>query len=196
MIDRNSTNVALENIFEQIFAMVSQASRVPFTDTIFMDEGKLVNLLDELREAIPREIKNASQVLDDKKSIVSRARQDAEVIVQNAKIEAESIVSAAREQADAMVQQEEVVAQANATAEEIKQNALHYQADIQTAADEYALQVKQDALKYADDMLNYLSDSMSSALAGMAENRQSIENEIGKLLRPEAQPEEEAGEQL
>ena len=194
-MDRNSTNVALENIFEQIFAMVSQASRVPFTDTIFMDEGKLVNLLDELREAIPREIKNASQVLDDKKSIVSKARQDAEIILQNAKIEAEGIVSEASKQAEAMVQQEEVVAQAHATAEEIKQNALHYQADVQMAANEYALQVKQDALRYADDMLNYLSDSMSSALAGMAENHKSIENEISKLLSPASQPEEVAGEQ-
>lgn len=190
MIDRNSTNVALENIFEQVYAMVSQASRVPFTDTIFIDENKIVNILDELKEAIPREIKSATQVLDDKKSIVSKARQDADVILRNAKIEAENIIETARQQAEAMVQQEEIVIQANAAAEEIKTNALHYQEDVQGAADEYALRVKHDALQYADEMLAYLSDSLSSALGGMSENRVSVQNEMASLSGTEAQAED------
>ena len=150
MIERNSTNVALDNIFEEVFAMIAEAKHVPFSDKIILDEVELANLIDDLKEAIPKEIKSATQVLEEQKNIVNKAFQDAERIVEQAKSEAERIVGVAQAKADAMIQQEEIVQQAVVVAEEIKTNALRYQEETQTAADEYALRIKQDSLQYAD----------------------------------------------
>ena len=197
MIERNKTNVALDGLFEQFLNLISEARRVPLVDKIMVDENDLLNIIDDLKEAIPREIKSANQVLEEQKNIVNKAYADADRIVQQAKDEAERIVSVAQAEADAKVQQEEIVKQANA-AEDIKANALRYQEETKTAADDYALQVKQDSLQYAEDMLAYLSGNLSSALKGLEENKVNVENEMQNLKLPavaEEAPEQEAAEE-
>lgn len=198
MIERNKTNVALDGLFEQFLNLISEARRVPLVDKIMVDENDLLNIIDDLKEAIPREIKSANQVLEEQKNIVNKAYADADRIVQQAKDEAERIVSVAQAEADAKVQQEEIVKQANAAAEDIKANALRYQDETKTAADAYALQVKQDSLQYAEDMLAYLSGNLSSALKGLEENKVNVENEMQNLKLPavaEEAPVQEAAEE-
>ena len=182
MIERkNNTNVALEKLFEEFYNMIAGARGVPFTEKIMLDEDDLVNLIEDLKNAIPREIKSATQVLEEQKNIVNKAYADADRIVQQAKNEAERILGVAQAEADAKIQQEEVVKQANAVAEEIKANALRYQEESKAAADEYALRVKQESLQYADDMLAFLGDNLQSALDGLAGNRQNISKEMANV---------------
>lgn len=196
MIERNNTNVALDRLFEELYNMIAEAKSVPFTEKILLDESDLANLIEDLKEAIPREIKSATQVLEEQKSIVNRAYADADRIVQQAKDEAARIVAAAQAEADAKIQQEEIVKQANAVAEEIKNNALRYQEESKAAADDYALRVKHDSLQYADDMLAYLGESLQSALQGMADNRENISNEMRNVLNSQpAEPQQEEPEE-
>ncbi|WP_304270670.1 hypothetical protein [Phascolarctobacterium succinatutens] len=198
MIERNKTNVALDGLFDEFLDLVSNARRVPLMDKIMLDENDLLNIIDDLKEAIPREIKSANQVLEEQKNIVDKAYADADRIVQQAKEEAERIVIVAQAEADAKVQQEEIVKQANAVAEDIKANALRYQEETKLAADEYALQVKQSSLKYADDMLEFLSGNLTSALGGLKENIQSVKEEMNNIQHPQAPeetPEPEAAEE-
>lgn len=182
MIERSNTNVALDRIFEEVYTMIAEAKRLPFTERILLDESDLANILDDLKEAIPREIKSATQILEEQKSIVNKAYADADRIVQQARDEAERIVGAAKAEADAKIQQEEIVKQANAVSEEIKANALRYQEETKSAADEYSLRVKHDSLQYADDMLAYLEQQMQSALQDLSANRENIGTEMTKVV--------------
>lgn len=183
MIERdNKTSVALDKIFEEVYTMIAEAKGVPFTEKIMLDEGDLANLIDDLKEAIPREIKSATQVLEEQKSILNKAYGDADRIVQQAKNEAERLVAVAQAEADAKIQQEEIVKQANAVAEEIKANALHYQEETKAAADDYALRVKHDSLQYADDMMAFMSGRLQSALQDLEDNRQNVATEMQKVL--------------
>lgn len=187
MIERNNTNVALDRIFEEMYNMISEASRIPLTDKIIIEESDLANVLDDLKEAIPKEVKSASQVLEEQKTIVNKAYEEADRIVQQAKSEAERIVGLASAEADRKVQEEEIVKQANAVAEDIKANALRYQDEVKRDADDYAERVKQDSLQYADDMLAYLGSNLQSALQGLADNRGSINEERKNLMNQKHQ---------
>ncbi len=191
MIERNKTNVALEGMFDEVFKLISEARHMPLTDKIMLDENELLNIIDDLKDAIPREIKSANQVLEEQKNIVNKAYADADRIVQQAREEAERIISVAQADADAKVQQEEIVKQANAVAEEIKTNALRYQEETKAEADSYALQLKKDSLQYAEDMLAYLSGNLDSALKGLAENRENVSAEMHNLMSSPVRQEEE-----
>ena len=169
MIERSNTNVALEKLFEEVYNMMAEAKRVPFTERIMLDESDLANALDDLKDAIPREIKSANQVLEEQKNIVNKA------------------------EADAKVQQEEIVKQANAEAEEVKASTEQYESETKAAADayaeqvrreadEYSLMVKQDALQYADEMLVFIDQTLQSAVRSLAENRENIGEEMRKVL--------------
>lgn len=192
MIENKKTNVALDNIFEELVDLLEAGTRVPMTEKILINEVEISSLIDDLKEAIPKEIKSATQVLEEQKNIVNKAYEDADRIVAQAKADAERIVGVAQAKADAMIQQEEIVQQAVAVAEEIKANALRYQEETHAAADEYSLRIKQDSLQYADDMLAFISNNLQSALQDVQDSRKNVIKALDEVNNPlPPQPEEE-----
>ncbi len=77
MLERLSTNVTLDQIFDDLYNLISEANRIPLTDKIIVEESDLSAILDDLKEAIPREVKNASEVLEKSQNILSSARDEA-----------------------------------------------------------------------------------------------------------------------
>ncbi len=181
MLERSNTNMTLDRIFEEIFNMINGASRIPLTDKIIIEENDLACALDNLKDAIPKEVSNASHVLEEQKNIVNKAYEEADKIVQQAKDEAERIIGRATAEADSKIQEEEIVKQATIVAEDIKADALHYQEEIKRDADDYATRVKHGSLQYADDILAYLINNLQSALQGLTDNRSSINEESKNL---------------
>ena len=74
--------------------------------------------------------------------------------------------------------------QAQAFAEDIKNTALRHEQEVKEEADAYAERVKMDVLQYADDMLAYLSGNLQSALQGLTDNRNSVNDETRHLAPP------------
>jgi cell division septum initiation protein DivIVA len=202
MLDRIGNNITLDSIFDEMYDLISEANRIPLTDKIIVEESDLAGILDDLKEAIPKEVKNASQVLDDQQNIVNKAREEADAIVEQAKAEADRILTMAKGEADRAMRQENIVQQAEAFAEDAKNNALRYQDSVKSEADAYAARVKTDSLQYADDMLGYLSNNLQSALNAISENRNNIDGERKDLEKkvaaapaPEAIPEDTTAEE-
>ena len=181
MIDK-STSAALDRIFDEMYNLISAASRIPLTDKIIVEESDLAEILDDLKEAIPREVKSAAKLLEEQKAIINKAHEDADNIVVQAKTEAERIVEIAKAEAERLVRQEEVVQQAQAFAEDIKNTALRHEQEVKEEADAYAERVKMDVLQYADDMLGYLSGSLQSALQAVNDNRASVNAERESVM--------------
>ena len=181
MIERNNTSVTLDRIFEDIYNLVTEANRIPLTDKVIIEANDLADALDELKAAIPKEVRNASQVLEEQKSIVNKAYEDADRIVEQAKAEAERIVAIAEAEAERMIKQEEIVKEASAIAEEIKANALRYQEEVKAEAEDFANVTKLEALQYVDNMLEVFETRFSEDLKTLATNRDSVLFEIQKL---------------
>ena len=66
MIDK-STSAALDRIFDEMYNLISAASRIPLTDKIIVEESDLAEILDDLKEAIPREVKSAAKLWKNRK---------------------------------------------------------------------------------------------------------------------------------
>ena len=181
MIERNNTSVTLDRIFEDIYNLVTEANRIPLTDKVIIEANDLADALDELKAAIPKEVRNASQVLEEQKSIVNKAYEDADRIVEQAKAEAERIVAIAEAEAERKIKQEEIVKEASAIAEEIKANALRYQEEVKAEAEDFANVTKLEALQYVDNMLEFFETRFSEDLKTLATNRDSVLFEIQKL---------------
>ena len=177
MLERLSTNVTLDQIFDDLYNLISEANRIPLTDKIIVEESDLSAILDDLKEAIPKEVKRASEVLTESQKIMSSAKEDAAATVEKANLEAEHIITAAKEEADRLVRQEEIVRQAEMLSKDIKSSAQRYEDEVKQGADQYADQVKTDSLQYADDMLGYLGNSLQSALRAIEDNRNSVNEE-------------------
>ena len=67
MIDR-STSATLDRIFDEMYNLISEANRIPLTDKIIIEESDLAGILDDLKEAIPKEVKSATRLLEEQKA--------------------------------------------------------------------------------------------------------------------------------
>ena len=181
MLERVGSNVTLDQIFEDLYNLINEANRIPLTDKIIVEETDLSTILEDLKEAIPKEVKNAGKVLEESKNIMASAREEATAIVEKANTEAEHIVTAAKEEADRRLRQEEIVQQADKLSKDIKASAQRYEDEVKQEADDYADRIRTDSLQYADDMLGYLSTQLQSALDAITSNRKNINEERTNL---------------
>jgi cell division septum initiation protein DivIVA len=114
------------HLVDRLEEIMNQAHSIPFTHSSVVDEEKILNLIDQMRVAIPDEMKRAQKVLAERDRIMAQAREEAERTVAIGKekhdqmTERDSIAQAARNQA------EQIVAQAHIDAERIRRDADDY----------------------------------------------------------------------
>ncbi len=98
-----------------------------------VDEDEMLRLIDQMRVSMPREIKQAQQIQQEREQILSQAQE-----------KAEATLSLAREQADRMVDEHELRARAEQERQAILEKARKEADAIRAQADDYALEVLED----------------------------------------------------
>lgn len=96
---------------EQLEALVQEAKSMPLSSSVLMNRDELLELVKEMREALPEEIKQARWVVRDREELLSKAREESEAMVEDAAQEQlrmasrESIVQRAKEEAERLVEE-------------------------------------------------------------------------------------------
>ena len=98
--------VAVYRVFEaldELVAIVEEARAVPMTAGCMVPRGDVLDLLDDIKGAIPTELDDAQDVLDQRDAVVGHARENADATIAAAKADADAMVAAARAEADRLV---------------------------------------------------------------------------------------------
>src|SRR6185436_957954 len=111
----------LEEVFNAGWAL-------PLTHKLFVDEDRVLDLIDQMRVSIPDEVKKAQQVLAQRDRILAQAQEEAARTVQLAK-----------EKVEQLVDRESVVMAAQTRADQILKTAKADADAIRADADDYAL---------------------------------------------------------
>jgi len=123
---------------------IAQATKVPLTGKVLLDPDELLSLMDEMRELLPQEIRDANRVARDREAILTEAREQAETSVREAQALAARLTAEHSVSQEAQRQADELIDQAKRVAREIRQNALEW-------ADELFGRVQPDLEKVAAD---------------------------------------------
>lgn len=119
---------------------------------MFVDGEEVRQILDEIKEEIPSEVRKAKAIVADRAQIISEAQR-----------EAETIIRVAEEKAKALVNQEEIVRQAQAKANELIAQAQAKFKEMRKASNDYV-----------DDLMRRTDESLSENLAELRKTRQNI----------------------
>ena len=148
-----SENLNVEELIDELYDMVEKAWNLPLSrGRAMLDVEEVKEILDEIREALPQEIRQAKAIVADRSQIISDARR-----------EAETIVRVAEERARTLVNQDEIVRQAQQKANEMLAQAQARFREMRKASNEYI----EDLMKRADE-------GLSSNLAELRKTRQNI----------------------
>ena len=110
--------------------MVAGGRNLPLSSNVIVDQARALDLLDQLRVAVPEEIRAAKRINDETERIVERAQE-----------EAERILARAQEQAAFLIEERELTRAADIRSAEIIQDGQREADEIRRGADEYAQSV-------------------------------------------------------
>lgn len=138
-------NVELLNIIEVMEDALDAALRIPLSNgKCVVDAERFQELLSDMRLNLPTELKQAKNLLNDRKNILYIARK-----------EAEDTVKLAEERAKKILDQDELVRQAQAKANEIVTQAQMQAREIKKATNEF---VEQRLTDIENNLLRNLSE--------------------------------------
>ncbi|HUR16328.1 MAG TPA: hypothetical protein VMZ33_03505 [Candidatus Limnocylindrales bacterium] len=117
-------------LIEQLERLISGGRSMPLTSNVIIDQTRALDLLDQLRVAVPEEVRAAKRLNDETERIVERAQE-----------EAERILARAQEQAAFLIEERELTKAAEIKSAEIIGEGEHEADEIRRGADDYAANV-------------------------------------------------------
>jgi hypothetical protein len=140
------------HLVDRLEELFNESNTVPLTHKVMVDEERLLDLIDQMRLAIPEEIKKSQQIINQKERVIAQAHE-----------EANRTLELSKEQCQKLVERDEIVQKANAMAENILNNAK-----------EETKQIKQEADFYAIDSLEHLEIELTKILAQVRNGIQTL----------------------
>jgi cell division septum initiation protein DivIVA len=131
-------------LLERLEELATQATKVPLTGKVLVDPDEVLAIVDEMRDMLPQEIRDANRVSRDREAIIGEAREQAEATVREAQAMATRLTSETAVTKEAQEQADELIDQAKRVAREIRQNALEW-------ADDLFARVSPDLERIAND---------------------------------------------
>jgi len=167
-------------LFDKLIELVDHGSRTIFGNKVSVPETELLDLLEELKLAIPQEVDRANKILQDSEGYICRAKEEASQIIEKANAEASEIVENAKIEKENILRHDDLVQEAEEIAKELRKNAEDIASQAKVEADAYSAQTRKDALKYADQVLGYLESTLQDATTNIGNNRGSVADELSK----------------
>lgn len=146
----------IEQLISEIEEFIDGCKYQPLSNSkIIVNKEELEELLVELRLRIPDEIKKYQKII---------SNQD--VILAEAKAQADKMVKSAREHTNELVNEHEIMQQAYAQANEVINQANAQAQSIVDGAVNDANNIRQASIQYTDDMLKSLQTIITHSMEG------------------------------
>jgi cell division septum initiation protein DivIVA len=152
------------HLIDRLEEILNESRPLPFTHNVVVDEDKILDLIDQMRVAIPEEVKKAQQLLAQRDRILAQAQE-----------EANRTLAIAREKSEQLVERDAVVQAAHARAEQIVAQS---RSDIQNT--------RREADEYALDTLTRLEMELDRSLTQVRNGIRTLQNDLQGEKQPEA----------
>jgi len=147
------TSIDILYLVDRLEAIFTNGQRVPFTHKIMIDDQECYDLLDQIRQVVPEEIRAAKKVTVDRDRITGEAQLEAQRIIQEAEDYREQLLSEEGRLEAAEVRSREIVDEATSDAEALRDGA-----------NEYALDVLEALSSRLSDLLDQIQNGIEQLL--------------------------------
>src|SRR5512139_2971490 len=148
------------HLVDRLEELLNQSRPLPFTHNVMVDEDRMLDIIDQMRVAIPDEVKKAQQLLSQRDRILAQAQE-----------EANRTLAIAREKSEQLLERDAIVQAAQARADQLINQA---RLDLQKE--------RQEADQYVVDQLSRLEIELERSLT-------QVRNGIHTLQRETVPPE-------
>jgi cell division septum initiation protein DivIVA len=117
------------HLVDRLEELFNESRPIPFTNNVVVDEDRMLDLIDQMRVAIPEQVKKAQKLINERDRTLAQAQE-----------EAQRTVSIAREKSEDMVERDSIVEAAQSRADQVLDQARLDAEATRLEADEYVLE--------------------------------------------------------
>jgi hypothetical protein len=115
-------------LIDRLEELFNESKSVPFTKNVMVDEDRMLDIIDQMRIAIPEEVKKAQQLLGQRDRVLAQAQE-----------EANRTLELARQKADQMVTKDVVAVEGQRRSDMLLSQARSEADNIRADADDYVM---------------------------------------------------------
>jgi len=113
-------------LIDRLEELFNESKAIPLTRNVMVDEDRMLDIIDQMRIAIPEEVKKAQQLLGQRDRVLAQAQEEANRTLEIARQKADQLVSKDIVMQEGQRRADQVLAQARAEAEGIRADADEY----------------------------------------------------------------------
>ena len=117
------------HLIDRLEELFNESRAIPFTHNVVVDEEKMLDLIDQMRVAIPEEMKKAQQVMTQRDRILAQAQE-----------EANRTLVLAREKGEELLERDSIVQNAQSFAEQKATDIIAEADQTRLEADQYVIE--------------------------------------------------------
>ena len=163
---------------QQLEELVRDAKSMPLSSSALLNRDEVLELIQEMQESLPEEIKQARWIVKDREELLAKARH-----------EAERIVEQAHDDQLRMARKEEIVQRATEEADRIVAEAEQQAVDARTEAESYV----DGKLAQFEVALRRILEGSENATRALAKTLDQVEVGRERLRAPSTAAEQEFG---
>ena len=114
------------HLIDRLEELFNESRPIPFTHNVVVDEDRMLDIIDQMRVAIPDEVKKAQQIIAQRDRVLAQAQEAANRTIQLAKEKSETLLEKEPIVQAAQMQAEEIIRQNRIEAENIRKEADQY----------------------------------------------------------------------
>jgi hypothetical protein len=159
---------SIYHLIDRLERLLNESWRMPLSAYLVINEDDFLDVIDQMRTAIPKEIKEAEKIQRERDRMIAQAEEEAERIVQ-----------LSQQDAAKLVEEHEIITHAEQRAATIMERAQRETEVLKAGADDYAREV----LLALDDQLNTLEGQITTLLSTVRNGLETLTQ--GQALPPE-----------
>ena len=158
-------------LLNEIVEIVDTASTVPLTGKIMVDSKELLEIVEEIKMELPKEMQDANWIITERQRILDEAKKEYDTVINDAKEQAEALIKNDEIITEAKRRAETMLQAASANAKQLKMGTYDYVDSIL-----YDFQAKMDTLnaEYFAKLYEGMDDYFNKINATLSENREEI----------------------
>jgi cell division septum initiation protein DivIVA len=116
-------------LIDRLEELFNESKSIPLTRNVMVDEDRMLDIIDQMRIAIPEEVKKAQQLLGQRDRVLAQAQEEANRTLEIARQKADQLVAKDMVAQEAARRAELILTQARTDAENVRIDADDYVLD-------------------------------------------------------------------
>ena len=162
------------HLIDRLEELLNHSRPLWFTHNVIVDEDRMLDLIDQMRVAIPDEVKKAQKLIAERDRTMAQAQEEAKRTLQ-----------LAREKSDGLVERDSIVSSAEARAEQILAQAKLDADATRQEADDYVVESLTNLEMELERVLNQVRNGIRAVMQQQEEKRGAQPSEKQEAAKTE-----------